>query len=45
MKKVLVTGATGMLGSRLVYDLFKQGVSVRAIYRNKSRIRLFKKLY
>jgi len=37
-----------MLGSRLVYDLFLQGVRVRAIYRDKSRIWLFEnyiKLY
>jgi len=40
---VLVTGATGMLGSRLVYDLILSGFKVRAIFREKSRIDLFKK--
>jgi dihydroflavonol-4-reductase len=40
---ILVTGATGMLGSRLVYDLVTAGKNVRAIYRNKSRISQFEK--
>jgi nucleoside-diphosphate-sugar epimerase len=42
MQKVLVTGATGMLGSRLVYDLFLKGIKVRAIYRDVKRIEVFK---
>lgn len=41
-KIVLVTGATGMLGARLVFDLLEQGKQVRAIYRNKSRIDQFR---
>jgi len=48
MQKVLVTGATGMLGSRLVYDLFLKGIKVRAIYRSSKSIEIFKnylKLY
>jgi dihydroflavonol-4-reductase len=40
---VLVTGATGMLGSRLVFDLVQAGYKVRAIYREKNRIDQFKK--
>lgn len=40
---ILVTGATGMLGSRLVYDLLTAGKNVRAIYRNKNRISQFEK--
>lgn len=38
---VLVTGATGMLGSRLLIDLFKKGYRIRAIYREKQRIEQF----
>lgn len=41
--KVLVTGATGMLGSRLVSDLLIKGFSVRALCRNSSRIEQFEK--
>jgi nucleoside-diphosphate-sugar epimerase len=40
---VLVTGATGMLGSRVVYDLVVLGFRVRAIYRNPKRISQFEK--
>lgn len=39
----MVTGATGMLGSRVVYDLVNSGFSVRAIYRDKKRISQFEK--
>lgn len=39
---VLVTGATGMLGARLVFDLIEKGHKVRSIYRNKKRIDQFK---
>ncbi|MDA3927853.1 MAG: SDR family NAD(P)-dependent oxidoreductase, partial [Prolixibacteraceae bacterium] len=42
-KIFLVTGATGMLGARLVFDLLKNGQRVKAIYRNKNRINQFKK--
>lgn len=41
VKSVLVTGATGMLGARLVYDLLEEGHLVRAIYRKKERIAQF----
>ena len=41
--KVLVTGATGMLGSRLVSDLLINDFSVRALCRNRSRIDQFEK--
>ncbi len=40
-KKVLVTGATGMLGSKLVFDLIQNGFEVRALYRSKKRIDSF----
>lgn len=40
-RTVLVTGATGMLGARLVFDLLKQGDKVKAIYRNRNRIKQF----
>jgi nucleoside-diphosphate-sugar epimerase len=42
MQKVLVTGATGMLGSRLVFDLYQSGIKIRAIYRDKKKIGVFK---
>jgi dihydroflavonol-4-reductase len=42
-EKVLVTGATGMLGSRLVFDLIHGGFDVRATYRDKNRIGQFRK--
>ena len=40
-EKILVTGATGMLGARLVFDLLQEGKHVRAIYRKKERIAQF----
>lgn len=42
-RTILVTGATGMLGSRIVLDLLEQGDRVKAIYRNRKRIDQFKK--
>lgn len=39
----MVTGATGMLGARIVFDLLNRGNRVKAIYRNKKRIEQFKK--
>ena len=42
---ILVTGGTGLVGSHLLYDLVKQGTSVRAIIRNKDKIELAKKVF
>ncbi|MFA9392442.1 MAG: SDR family NAD(P)-dependent oxidoreductase [Prolixibacteraceae bacterium] len=42
-RNILVTGATGMLGARIVFDLLNNGDRVKAIYRTKSRIDQFKK--
>lgn len=39
---VLVTGATGMLGAKLVFDLLKKGEKIRAIYRNTATLEQFK---
>jgi dihydroflavonol-4-reductase len=38
----LVTGATGMLGARLIFDLIEKGETVRAIYRDPKRLKQFK---
>ncbi|MBW6509348.1 MAG: NAD(P)H-binding protein, partial [Desulfuromonadales bacterium] len=38
MKKVLVTGATGFLGRRVVLQLVEQGFAVRALVRQTSNI-------
>ncbi len=40
---ILATGGTGMIGSRLLYDLVKAGHQVRALKRKNSSIHLFEK--
>lgn len=35
---ILVTGATGLLGGHLLYNLISEGKNVRALYRNKNRL-------
>ena len=35
---ILVTGATGLLGSHLLIQLAEQGETCRALYRNKAKI-------
>lgn len=42
---VLVTGGTGLVGSHLLFSLVKAGIQVRAIYLNKNRIQLTKKVF
>jgi nucleoside-diphosphate-sugar epimerase len=42
---ILVTGATGLLGSRLIYDLVTQGRKVRALKRSTSDLSLLKKYF
>lgn len=39
MKKVFMTGITGLLGSNLVIDLLKEGYTVKALLRNKNSYR------
>lgn len=42
---ILVTGATGLVGSHLVYDLLKSGKSVRAIKRRNSTTTHLEKVF
>ncbi len=41
---ILVTGATGLLGMHVVYELVSTGQPVRALYRNPDKIAYVKKL-
>ncbi len=42
---ILVTGGTGLVGAHLLLDLCKKGFEPRAIYRNKSRIKMTQDLF
>jgi len=42
---ILVTGGTGLVGSHLLFDLVKANSNVRAIYRNKEKLELVKKVF
>ena len=42
---ILVTGATGLVGSHLLYHLLKNDEKVRAIYRSKTKIDVVKKVF
>ena len=42
---ILVTGATGLVGSRLVFDLVDQGQSVRAMKRPTSDVAFIKQVF
>lgn len=42
---ILVTGATGLIGSHLALHLLENGKKIRAIYRDKSRIEKTKTLF
>jgi dihydroflavonol-4-reductase len=37
-QKILVTGATGLVGSHLLYVLWQKGYAIRALYRHKGQI-------
>lgn len=41
---VLVTGATGLVGSHLVFDLLQKGYHVRGMYRNQNKIKRVEQL-
>jgi dihydroflavonol-4-reductase len=42
---VFVTGATGLLGSHLLYALLLKGKEVRALARNRASIKKVKKVF
>jgi len=42
---ILVTGSTDLLGSHLLFDLTKQGLSVRAIKRTTSDVKMVHKIF
>lgn len=42
---ILLTGATGLLGMHVLYDLTQEGHHVRALYRNDLRISRVKRLF
>ncbi len=42
---ILVTGGTGLVGAHLLLNLCKKGFEPRAIYRNKSRIKMTQDLF
>ncbi|MFS4468683.1 NAD-dependent epimerase/dehydratase family protein [Maribacter sp. 2210JD10-5] len=42
---VLVTGGTGLVGSHLLLELVKTGISTRAIYRSETKLREVKKVF
>jgi dihydroflavonol-4-reductase len=42
---ILVTGATGHLGSHLLYELVKANRSVRALYRDRNKLAFVRKIF
>src|SRR5688572_3159557 len=42
---ILVTGATGLLGTRLLFDLTSSGEKVRALKRDSSRMSRFENMF
>jgi len=42
---ILVTGATGLIGSHLTLYLTRKGLNIRAVYRNKNGINKTKKIF
>ena len=42
---ILITGATGLVGSHLALQLLENGEKIRAIYRNQSSILATKSLF
>lgn len=42
---ILVTGATGLIGSHLLYDLITKDFTVRALYRNPKKLDQVKKVF
>ncbi len=42
---IFVTGGTGVLGSQLLYDLTKENVKIKALYRSENKIDQLKKFF
>ncbi|WP_372916790.1 NAD-dependent epimerase/dehydratase family protein [Salegentibacter sp.] len=42
---ILITGATGLVGSHLVFELAKNGEKVRALFRSKSKLNRVKEVF
>jgi len=42
---IFVTGATGFLGSHLLYELLNQGRQIKALYRDHERLLITKKIF
>lgn len=42
---ILVTGGTGMVGAHLLYKLLNQEEKIRAIYRNKKKFEIVKRIF
>jgi nucleoside-diphosphate-sugar epimerase len=42
---ILLTGATGLLGMHVLYDLLRKGHEVRAVYRNEDRLKKVEDLF
>ena len=42
---ILITGATGLVGSHLLFQLIEAGENCKALYRSEHKIKLVEKLF